>query len=182
MVYAQGQSPKVRILIQTELGGIEVELEAQRAPVTVANFLKYVNGGHYTNGRFHRTVKRAPDNQPNNAIKIEVIQAGVHPDDTKQEFPPIQLERTNVTGLKHRDGTISMARAGADTATSDFFICIGAQPELDFGGQRNPDGQGFAAFGQVTKGLDVVKKIQQAPADKQALTPPIKIISIKRLN
>ncbi len=182
VVYAQGQSPKVRVLIQTELGAIEVELEAQRAPATVANFLKYVDGGHYTGGRFHRTVKRDPDNQPNNTIKIEVIQAGVNPDRAAQGFPPLPLERTNASGLKHRNGTISMARAGADTATSDFFICLGDQPELDFGGKRNPDGQGFAAFGQVTKGLDVVKKIQQAPADKQALTPPIKILSIKRLN
>ncbi len=182
VVYAQGQSPKVRVLIQTELGGIEVELEAQRASATVANFLKYVDGGHYNGGRFHRTVKRNPDNQPNNAIKIEVIQAGVNPDKAAQDFPPILLERTNASGLKHVNGTLSMARAGPDTATSDFFICLGAQPELDFGGQRNPDGQGFAAFGQVTKGLDVVKKIQQAPADKQALTPPIKILSIKRLN
>lgn len=181
-VYVQGQSPKVRVLIQTELGDIEVELDAAHAPATVANFLKYVDAGHYLGGRFHRTVKRQPDNQPNNSIKIEVIQAGVNPAKAPQSFPPIPLERTNTTGLKHRNGTISMARAEPDTATSDFFICLGDQPELDFGGQRNPDGQGFAAFGRVTKGLDVVKKIQQAPADKQALTPAVKINAIKRLS
>ena len=182
MVYVQGQAPQARVQIQTELGDIEVELDAKRAPVTVANFLKYVDGGHYNGGRFHRTVKRNPDNQPNNTIKIEVIQAGVNLVQAKPEFSPIPLERTNASGLKHLDGTISMARSGPDTATSDFFICIGAQPELNFGGQRNPDGQGFAAFGRVSKGLDVVRKIQQAPAEKQALTPPIKIIAIKRLN
>lgn len=186
VVYVQGQSPKVRVLIQTELGDIEVELDAQRAPTTVANFLKYVDGGHYSGGRFHRTVKRQPDNQPHNTIKIEVIQAGVNPEKTgpdkaPQGFPPIPLERTNASGLKHRNGTISMARSGPDTATSDFFICLGDQPELDFGGQRNPDGQGFAAFGRVVKGLNVVKKIQQAPADKQVLTPAVKISVIKRL-
>lgn len=90
------------------------------------------------------------------------------------------LERTNRTGLKHLDGTISMARNGADTATSDFFICIGNQPELDFGGKRNPDGQGFAAFGHVVRGMDVVRKIQKSKAEAQTLKPPIEILSIIR--
>lgn len=181
-VLAQSQSKpdSVRVLIQTELGDIEVVLDAKRAPGTTENFLKYVDAGHYNGGRFHRTVKLNPDNQPNNAIKIEVIQGGVNPEKSKEGFAPIKLERTSVTGLKHKDGTISMARAFADSATSDFFICIGDQPELDFGGKRNADAQGFAAFGKVTKGMDVVKKIQQAPYKDQALTPPIKIISIKR--
>lgn len=181
LVPGQGQAPKVRLLVQTALGNLEVELDAQRAPVTVANFLQYVDGGHFTGGRFHRTVKRAPDNQPHNAIKIEVIQADANPALAMQAFPPIPLERTNITGLKHLNGTLSMARAGTETATSDFFICLGAQPDLDFGGRRNPDGQGFAAFGQVIKGLDVVKKIQQAPANEQALTPPVKILAIIRI-
>ncbi|MDX2042215.1 MAG: peptidylprolyl isomerase [Acidobacteriota bacterium] len=172
----------VRVLIQTELGDIEVVLDAKRAPGTTENFLKYVDAGHYDGGRFHRTVKLNPDNQPNNTIKIEVIQGGVNPEKSKEGFPPIKLERTSVTGLKHKDGTISMARAFADSATSDFFICIGDQPELDFGGKRNADAQGFAAFGQVVKGMEIVKKIQQAPSDAQRLTPPIKIIKAKRLN
>src|SRR5437763_17056789 len=137
----------VRVLIRTETGDIEVELEAAKAPVTVANFLRYVDAHFYDGGRFHRTVK--PDNQPDNAVKIEVIQAGVNPAKAKDEFPPIKLERTRDTKLTHKDGTLSMARDGPDTATSDFFICIGDQPELDFGGKRNPDGQGFAAFGRV---------------------------------
>lgn len=125
------------------------------------------------------TVK--PDNQPNNSIKIEVIQAGINPARAKEQAPPVPLERTSITGLKHVDGTISMARLGPDTATSDFFICIGDQPALDFGGMRNPDGQGFAAFGQVTRGMDIVKRIQQAPADGQSLKPPVEIIRIRRI-
>jgi peptidyl-prolyl cis-trans isomerase A (cyclophilin A) len=96
-------------------------------------------------------------------------------------FEPIRLERTRDTGLRHQDGTVSMARAEPDTATSDFFVCIGDQPELDFGGQRNPDGQGFAAFGRVVKGMDVVRRIQLAPADGQTLTPPVSILSAGRL-
>ena len=106
--------------------------------------------------------------------------AGINPDKTKDEFPPIKLERTKDTKLSHKDGTISMARDDPDTATSDFFICVGDQPELDFGGKRNPDGQGFAAFGRVVRGMDVVRKIQAAPADGQKLTPPVKILTARR--
>ncbi|MBP3955565.1 peptidylprolyl isomerase [Gemmata sp. G18] len=174
------EEPKsVRVLIQTDKGDIEVELDAAKAPNTVANFLKYVDGKFYDGGRFHRTV--TPDNQPDNKVKIEVVQAGINPEKTKDEFKPIKLERTKDTKLAHKDGTISMARDGPDTATSDFFICIGDQPELDHGGKRNPDGEGFAAFGRVTKGMDVVKKIQSAPAKVQALEPPITIKKITRL-
>lgn len=181
-VLAQAKAASVRVLIQTELGDIEVELDAKRAPVTTTNFLRYIDAGHYDGGRFHRTVKLKPDNQPNNAVKIEVIQAGVNPEKSKEGFGPIKLERTSATGLKHKDGVISMARAFADTATSDFFICIGDQPELDYGGKRNADAQGFAAFGKVVKGMDVVKKIHQSSVEAQQLTPPIKIIKAKRLN
>ncbi len=166
------------VVIQTEKGDIEVKLEAAKAPITVANFLRYVDAKAYDGGRFHRTV--TPNNQPDNKVKIEVIQAGVGPGHAEDEFRPIKLERTRDTRLSHKDGTISMARDGPDTATSDFFICIGDQPELDFGGKRNPDGQGFAAFGRVVKGMDVVKKIQEAKADGQTLKPPIKILKITR--
>ena len=168
----------VRVLIQTEKGDLEVELDPANAPATVANFLKYVDGGFYDGGRFHRIV--TPDNQPDNNVKIEVVQAGTNPERAKDEFTPIKLERTQDTGLSHTNGTISMARDGPDTATSDFFICIGDQKELDFGGKRNPDGQGFAAFGRVVKGMDVVKAIQRAPADGQALKSPVKIRKVTR--
>ena len=170
-------NPHVRI--ETNLGVVEVELYADKVPKTVANFLRYVDAGRYKGGRFHRTVTM--DNQPDKKVKIEVIQAGVNPSFEKRDFAPIRLERTNSTGLKHQNGTISMARDGADTATSDFFICIGDQPELDFGGRRNPDGQGFAAFGHVVHGMDVVRRIQAAPADAQKLTPAIQILSAQRV-
>ncbi len=169
----------VRVLIRTDKGDIEAELDAARAQATVANFLRYVDGKFYDGGRFHRTVR--PDNQPQNKVKIGVVQAGTDPARAKDDFPPIKLERTNRTKLAHKDGTLSMARDCPDTATSDFFICVGDQPELDFGGRRNPDGQGFAAFGRVTRGMDVVKKIQSAPAEGQQLTPPVKILRITRL-
>jgi len=168
----------VHVLLHTEAGDIELEIDAAHAPVTAANFLRYVDAGFYNGAAFYRTV--TPGNQPNNKVKIEVIQGG-NPPREKEDFPPIHLERTSKTGLKHVDGALSMARGAPDSATSEFFICVGAQPELDFGGKRNPDGQGFAAFGRVLKGVDVVRKIQQSPADGQTLTPPIKIISAKRL-
>lgn len=176
--YSDEASP-IRVAIRTSAGDIEVELDGKSAPNTVANFLKYVDGNFYDSGRFHRIVK--PDNQPDNKIKIEIIQAGINPDKMKDDFSAIKIERTRDTGLKHKDGTISMARDGPDTATSDFFICIGDQPELDFGGKRNPDGQGFAAFGRVVKGMDDVKKIQKSPADGQSLKPAITIKEVRRL-
>jgi peptidyl-prolyl cis-trans isomerase A (cyclophilin A) len=178
-VSAAAEEKPVRVRIETDLGDIEVELDAANAPKTVANFLAYVDGKFYDGGRFHRTV--TPDNQPDNKVKIEVIQAGINPAREKHEFPPIKLERTKDTKLSHKDGTISMARDGPDTATSDFFVCVGDQPELDFGGKRNPDGQGFAAFGRVVKGMDVVKKIQKSPADGQALKPPVGIKTVSRV-
>lgn len=171
---------KTRIVIETELGKIEVELYPTKAPLTVRNFLRYVDAGFYDGGIFHRTVTTKSDNQPNNQIKIDVIQASINNTKAKQGFAAIPLERTQKTGLKHEDGTISMARSEPDSATSDFFICLGAQPELDYGGKRNPDGQGFAAFGRVTKGMNVVRKIQAAPAQGQRLSPPIKILLVKR--
>ena len=172
-------SGTVRALIRTDNGDIVVEVDAARAPVTAANFLRYVDGGFYDGGRFHRTVRLS--NQPGQSVKIEVIQAGVRPSREGEGFTPIALERTSVTGLRHLDGTLSMARDGPDTATSDFFICIGEQPSLDQGGRRNPDGQGFAAFGRVVSGMDVVRKIQASPSDGQHLTPPVVIRSIRRL-
>jgi arylsulfatase A-like enzyme/cyclophilin family peptidyl-prolyl cis-trans isomerase len=164
---------KPRVLIETAVGQIEVALDADAAPNTVTNFLRYVSAGLYDGGTFHRAVTLG--NQPDNKVRIEVVQAAANAARTNEFFPPIPLARTRDTGLKHLDGTISMARDGPDTAQDEFFICIGDQPELDFGGKRNPDGQGFAAFGRVTKGLDVVRRIQAAPADGQKLAPPIRI-------
>jgi peptidyl-prolyl cis-trans isomerase A (cyclophilin A) len=181
LVLAAGPSPAPsveRILMTTGAGDIELEIDVARAPVTAANFLRYVDAGHYEGGRFHRTVRLG--NQAQNKVKIEVIQGGAAPAH-EAAFPAIPLERTSVTGLRHVDGALSMARDGPDTAQSDFFICIGDQPSLDFGGARNPDGQGFAAFGRVVRGMDVVRKIQGGPADGQALTPPVPIVSARRI-
>ena len=176
---AQRSAGAARVQIRTDRGDIEVEVDTARAPATAANFLRYVDGGFYDGGRFHRTVRLS--NQPGQAVKIEVIQAGANPSRERDGFPPIALERTGVTGLRHLDGVVSMARDGPDTATSDFFICIGDQPSLDQGGLRNPDGQGFGAFGRVVSGMDVVRAIQSSPADGQHLTPPIVIRSASRL-
>jgi arylsulfatase A-like enzyme/cyclophilin family peptidyl-prolyl cis-trans isomerase len=172
--------PRPRVQLETTLGRIELELDPDAAPLTVTNFLRYVGAGLYDGGRFHRTVTLS--NQPASKVKIEVIQGAANPARTNEFLPPISIERTRDTGLKHLDGVISMARDGPDTAQDEFFICIGDQPELDFGGKRNPDGQGFAAFGKVTKGMDVVRRIQAAPADGQKLTPPIRIQRAVRLN
>jgi peptidyl-prolyl cis-trans isomerase A (cyclophilin A) len=163
----------MNVCIDTPLGEIEVQLAAQQAPQTVANFVRYVKAGAYTQGSFWRTVVIDPDNQPANDIKIEVIQATCRADFVK--FDAIDMEQTGTTGLTHCDGTISMARFAPDSAQADFFICIGDQPELDQGGQRNPDGWGFAAFGQVVRGMDVVRQIQRQPQHEQRLTPAIVI-------
>lgn len=168
----------IQVRIETELGEIVVSLDDAHAPATVANFLRYVDGEFYNGGRFHRTVTMG--NQPNDAVRIEVAQAGANPARDAERFAPLALERTTVTGLRHRDGTISMARFTPDSAVSDFFICIGDQPSLDFGGARNLDGQGFAAFGQVVHGMDVVRAIQTAPAEGQTLTPPVAIRRLTR--
>lgn len=166
------------VVIRTELGDIQVALYLKQAPVTCANFLEYVDRFGEAGGTFYRTV--TPDNQPDKAVKIEVIQGGFNPENMdSSDIRPVPLERTNKTGLSHTNGTLSMARDDPDSGSTEFFICIGDQPELDFGGKRNPDGQGFAAFGRVIRGMDIVKKIQLSPADGQSLNPPVRIIKIK---
>jgi peptidyl-prolyl cis-trans isomerase A (cyclophilin A) len=170
----------VHLIISTEKGDIEITVDSARAPITASNFLRYVAARHYDGGEFHRTVRLQPDNQPGNTVKIEVIQARGRRDEQRSRFAPIPLERTSVTGLRHGNGTLSMARGGPDTATAEFFICIGDQPSLDFGGARNADGQGFAAFGRVVAGMDVVRAIQGAAAQQQTLTPPVRILSVTR--
>ncbi len=177
------QEKSVRVAMETGKGEIVVELYPDKAPVTVANFLKYVDGGHYDGARFYRTTR--PDNDP----MIEVIQGGVwpvHEEDFEAPFPNIAHETTAMTGLSHIDGALSMARNEPGTASSEFFISVGANPELDFGGERNPDGQGFAVFGQVVEGLDVVRAINAAPTDDgegfegQLLTEPVIITTMSR--
>lgn len=169
---------KIPCLIQTTAGEIRIEVDPGRAPATAANFLRYADAGLYDGSTFFRVL--TPGNQPDNAIKIEVIQGGDVAED--KCFPAIPHETTKTTGIRHLDGVVSMARAEPGTATSSFFICVNDQPELDFNGRRNPDGQGFAAFGRVTEGMDTVKKIQTKEAEGQYLKNPVRIISIRRLN
>lgn len=169
-----------RVLIQSALGDLTVELDTRAAPQTVTNFLRYVHEGLYADGQFFRTV--TADNQPTNGVKIAVIQAQANPRRTNDYFPAIPLERTRETHLRHLDGTISMARAEPDSAQDHFFLCVGDQPELDFGGKRNPDGQGFAAFGHVVEGMEVVRRIHGLPEENQALKPPVRIQRAIRLN
>jgi len=179
LLFAQAGTQAVRVRFETALGAFEVEIDATRAPVTAANFLAYVDGGFYDGGRVHRSARL--ETQVARTVKIEVIQAGINPERRGEGFAAIPLERTNVTGILHKDGVISMARSSPDTATSDFFVCVGAQPALDFGGKRNPDGQGFAAFGRVVSGMDVIRRIHAAPAKGQSLDPPVRILEAARL-
>ena len=167
-----------RVLVRTEKGDIVVEVDLVRAPITAANFLRYVDAGFYDGSTFHRTVTLA--NQPDDAVRIEVIQGGMLPDG--RSFAPIAHETTAMTGIRHIDGTISMARSEPGSATSSFFFCVNEQPELDFGGKRNPDGQGFAAFGRAIGGMDVVRAIHRLPAKGQQLDPPVRIISVRRMD
>lgn len=160
------------------MGNIEVELYIDKAPVTANHFLKNVDKNLFKDACFYRVVRT--DNQPHNKVKIEVIQGGLFSDEIVDAQPTILHETTKQTGLLHEDGTISMARNKPGSASTEFFICIGNQPQLDYGGKRNPDGQGFAAFGKVIKGMDIVKKIQQLKDNNQYLEKPLKIKSITR--
>ncbi len=174
----------VEVLVETSLGQIEIELYPEQAPITVANFLRHVDGAHYDDGEFYRVVTFANDN---GNPKIEVIQGGLN--DRPSPFEPIAHESTEQTGISHTDGVLSMARGEVGTASSEFFICIGDQPGLDFGQPRNADGQGFAAFGKVTRGMDVVRQINQTGSSGvtgdgytagQILLEPVKILSVRR--
>lgn len=167
--------PKVKL--ETSFGEILVEIDTANAPITAKNFLNHVETGTYKNGVFYRVVRM--DNQPQNDIKIEVIQGGVFTEDRFDKITTIRHETTKKTGLKHLDGTISMARMEPGSASTEFFICVGNQPELDFGGKRNLDGQGFAAFGQVLKGMDVIRKIQQEKDKSQTLVEKVKILEME---
>ena len=166
------------IIMETYLGTITAELFPKQAPITVKNFLSYIQQNRYDECHFYRVVHS--NNQPENKILIEVIQGGLGVDKHPAELKAITHENTNQTNILHKNGTISMARLEPGTASSEFFICINDQPELDYGGRRNPDGQGFAAFGQVIKGMEIVKKIQMMFSKDQILKVSIPIyIKIK---
>lgn len=150
----------VVVTMATTYGNVTIELYLDKAPLSVKNFLLYVDAGHYDGSSFYRTVRYENDY---GSPKIEVIQGGRG--DAEAPFPPIAHESTEETGILHTDGVISMARDGIGTASSEFFICIGNQPGLDFGAIRNPDKQGFAAFGRVIAGMRVVRAIHDSPSN-----------------
>jgi peptidyl-prolyl cis-trans isomerase A (cyclophilin A) len=177
-------SPKYknpRIKIQTRVGDIEVELYPEKAPKSVAAFLSYVDSGFYKNSSFYRVLN--DENQPSNAPKSELIQGGIWRTNYKKSssLPGIPHETTQQTGILHKDGTISLARQEPGTATTEFFICVGDQPGFDYGGENNADKQGYAAFGKVVKGMDIVRQIYRSPEDEQAFDPPVDIYNIVRL-
>ncbi len=168
-----------QVKMKTDLGDIILEIDTISAPVTAANFLKYVDDKIFNSSFFYRVVRM--DNQPNNKIKIEVIQGGLGFDESPLSLSPIEHETTDKTGILHKDGVISMARMEPGTASSEIFICVGDQPELDFGGKRNPDGLGFAAFGKVIKGMEIVREIQSKQDNEQMLVTTINIIEVVRI-
>ena len=132
--------------------------------------------GVFDGAIFYRVVR--PDNQPQSPVKIEVIQGGLFHDSLIAIHTAIEHETTGETGILHSDGVISMARMEPGSASTEIFICIGDQPSLDYGGDRNPDGAGFAAFGKVTEGMDVVRSIQALPDSGQYLIEPVRIDSV----
>lgn len=163
-------------IISTEAGNILIEVFPEQAPVTTANFLQYVERGDFEGASFFRVVRM--DNQPNDSIRIEVIQGSFTADENS--LPAIPHETTEQSGILHKDGVVSMARSNPGTASNSFFICINDQPSLDYGGMRNPDGQGFSAFGKVVEGMDVVRKIQLGKTDQQRLVKPVIITKISK--
>ncbi len=170
---------EVHLLMRTDLGDLHLAVDTLRAPVTAGNFLRYVDRSLFTGGTFYRSVRL--DNQPDDDVRIEVIQGGMDRSRREDAFDPIRLESTDSTGILHRDGTLSMARSGPNSARAEFFVTIGAQPSLDAGGARNADGLGFAAFGRVVEGMDVVRAIQARPTDGQYLTTRVGIRFVERV-
>jgi len=177
IVTYEQESNENSYIIKTELGDIVFEVYPKKAPITVNNFLRYVDNADFDGADFYRVVRM--DNQPKDSIRIEVIQGNFTSDENS--LGTIEHETTQETGILHQNGTISMARMDPGSASLAFFICINDQPELDFGGQRNPDGQGFAAFGKVIKGMDVVKAIQSGETNGQSLKKNVQIYEITKL-
>jgi peptidyl-prolyl cis-trans isomerase A (cyclophilin A) len=186
------------ILITTEFGEIEAVLFTGRSPLTCAHFLSYVDGGYYDAASFYRVVRS--ENQPPGGVRISVIEGGFSNEYydriLEENFangcdvklcptgpkPRIRVETTRETGVVHEDGTLSLGRWDEMSVDDSFFICVGAQPELDFGGRRNPDGLGFSAFGKVTRGMSVVRTIHGLPAKGQRITGGASIKAISRIS
>jgi peptidyl-prolyl cis-trans isomerase A (cyclophilin A) len=179
---AQTPAGKPKVIVRTDHGTIVVEMELEKAPITAGNFLRYVDTGRYDGSTIYRAT-RAGGTGP-----IGLIEGGLQNDPGKL-LPPIAHESTLTTGLRHLDGTISMARYAPGSATADFFICVGPASYLDADPNAPGDNAGFAAFGAVVDGMDVVRAILALPTNGvarnpvmqgQILDPPVAILSMKR--
>ena len=176
---SSGDAKHPRVEISTRQGDIIIELYPDKAPKSVAAFLSYIEKDLYNNASFYRVLN--DENQPSNAAKANLIQGGLYRSKKRPDLPGIPHESTKETGILHKDGVVSLARTDPGTATSEFFICIGDQPGFDHGGANNADGLGYAAFGRVVKGLDIVRKIYNLPEYDQYFDPPVPIYNIKKL-
>lgn len=170
-----------RVLVRTGAGNFVIELYPDKAPKSVAAFLSYVDSGYYKNATFYRVMNQ--DNQPSDAFKAKLIQGGLWRTNRKlaQSLKGIPHETTKQTGLRHEDMTVSLARLEPGTATTEFFICLGTQPGFDYGGTNNPDLQGYAAFGKVVEGMNIVTTIYNRPESDEVFEPPVWIYDIVRL-
>lgn len=173
----------VRVTLMTGLGAITLDLAADKAPLTVANFLRYVDAKRFDNTAFYRAVHAGLGSSTG------LVQGGLR-NDPARVYPPIAHESTTTTGLHHVDGTISMARYAPGSAASEFFICVGDQPYLDADPGQPGDNLGFAAFGRVAEGMDVARAILAAPTSPtegegvmkgQMLSPVVPIVSARRV-
>ncbi len=169
-----------QIIIETSIGNIEAELYPDKAPKTVAAFLSYVDSGLFKNSSFYRVVF---DEMMSNDDDAGVIQGGIWQTNNAvaEKLPGIEHESPKQTGLSHTSGTLSLARTTAGSANSEFFICIGDQSGYDDSKSLNPDGLGFAAFGKVTSGMSIVRKIHRQPSNGESFVRPVAILNIKRL-
>ena len=164
-----------RVMIQTDLGSMEVEVDTIKTPDAAGDFLIYVDHGAYQGGRFHRTLRA--ERLPGGKAQIEGIEGGLNPSLSKG-VPPMAMNGKKDTGLALGEKGLSLRRDGPDAAAPDFFIRMGEQPEL---GRLESDGRGFTPFGRVVRGSEVVRMIQTARANDGRLTPPVAIISIARV-
>ena len=177
----QGSYKYPTLKILTDLGDIEIELYPGKAPKTAAAFLNYVDSGLFKNSSFYRVLN--DENQSSAGFKSQLIQGGIWESNNKKAvtLPGIEHENTKTTDILHKDGVISLARSAPGTANTEFFICLGDQAAFDYGGSANSDGQGFAAFGKVIKGMNVVRLIHTQPENNESIRPPVSIKNIIRL-
>jgi peptidyl-prolyl cis-trans isomerase A (cyclophilin A) len=170
----------VPVVLQTSLGAIRIEVEIERAPVTAANFLRYVDNRRFDGVTWYRAVKLDAEG------RYGLVQAGLR-GDRKRLFKPIAHEAPFVTGLSHVDGAVSMARLAPGTATADFFVVIGDLVSLD--GKPDSDDPGYAVFGRVTEGMEIIRQMLDLPRDPNAgdavmkgqmIAEPVKILSVRR--